>query len=104
MFLLVAIALLPAALRAPAIRWDRAARGLLALNAIFDAINVLTFFGAMDHTTVAVAVLTHYLTPILVALAAPHIDGVRVPGAGVAALVATTGLTLVLEPWRGAAG
>mgnify|MGYP000968521325 CR=1 FL=1 len=45
--------------------------GLLVANALFDALNVLTFFGAMSTTTVAIAVLTHYLAPILVALLNP---------------------------------
>src|SRR4051812_8162137 len=38
---------------------------------ISDAMNVALFFAAYQRTSVAIAVLTHYLTPILVALAAP---------------------------------
>jgi drug/metabolite transporter (DMT)-like permease len=41
---------------------------------------------------------------VFIALAAPYIDRTRVPGAVAAAVIATAGLTLVLEPWRGAAG
>ena len=93
------VAMLPAALRAPAVRWDRATVALLAGNAVLDAVNVLTFFAAMQTTTVAVAVLTHYLAPVLVAVAAPWIDRQRVPGAVAASVVAIGGLTLVLEPW-----
>ncbi len=63
--------------------------------------NLLTFFAAMEHTTVAIAVVTHYLTPVLVALLAPWLDRQRVPGAVPAALVAVGGLALILEPWRG---
>ena len=39
---------------------------------VSDALNVLLFFAAYKHT-VAVAVLTHYLTPVFVALAAPFV-------------------------------
>src|SRR5687767_287571 len=80
-------------------RWDRVTLLLLAANTVLDALNVLAFFGAMERTTVAVAVLTHYLAPILVALAAPWIDRRRVPGAIAAAIIATLGLVLVLRPW-----
>lgn len=81
--------------------WDRATVRLLAANIILDAINVLTFFGAMAKTTIAIAVLTHYFAPILVAVFAPVFDRVVVPAARPAALVATLGLALVLEPWSG---
>lgn len=87
-------------LRGAAIRWDRTTIGLIAANAVFDALNVLTFFGAMAYTTVAIAVLTHYLAPILIALAAPWIDGVVTRGARPAAVVALAGLVIILEPWR----
>jgi drug/metabolite transporter (DMT)-like permease len=49
---------------------------------------------------VAIAVLTHYLTPVMVALAAPRIDGVAVPGARGAAITALIGLVIILEPWH----
>lgn len=81
-------------------RWDRAALGLLVLYALLDAINVGTFFAAMETTTIAVAVLTHCTAPVLVALLAPRIEGVRVRGSVVAALVALAGLTLLLRPWE----
>jgi drug/metabolite transporter, DME family len=83
---------------APA-RWDRRTVGLLLAYAVADAINVGTFFAAMQVTTVAVAVLTHCTAPLLVALLAPRVDGVRVKGSVVAALVALGGLTLLLRPW-----
>ncbi|MBK9031899.1 MAG: EamA family transporter [Myxococcales bacterium] len=94
------VATLPAALRAAPVRWDRTTLALLAGNALLDAVNVLTFFAAMQTTTVAIAVLTHYLAPVLVALAAPRIERQAVRGAVPASLVAITGLALVLEPWR----
>ncbi len=100
-FLLMGLFALPAALRSAPARWSRRAGWLLAGNAVCDSLNVLTFFSAMDHTTVAIAVLTHYAAPVLVALAAPWIDRERNPVAVAAALVALAGLALILEPWRG---
>ena len=61
-------------------QWDRRTYGLLAANTVCDAANGVCFFSAYDHTTVAIAVLTHYVAPILIALAAPRIDGTTVRG------------------------
>src|SRR5690606_23452827 len=58
-----------------------------------------TFFAAMEVTTVAIAVLTHCTAPLIVALLAPRIEGVRVKGSTAAALVALGGLVLLLRPW-----
>ncbi|MFO0708472.1 MAG: DMT family transporter [Sandaracinus sp.] len=80
--------------------WSRRVIAMLAAYTFFDALNAATFFHAMTITTVAVAVLTHDLAPVLVALLAPRVDGVKVPGAGLAAVLALTGVTLLLEPWR----
>ncbi|MBA3459998.1 MAG: EamA family transporter [Deltaproteobacteria bacterium] len=102
-FLVMGIVTLPFALRGPKSTWDRTTITLLLLNAGFDALNVITYFAAIDRTTVAIAVLTHYLAPILVALAAPRFEKLSTPGAGPAALVALVGLVIVLEPWRAAA-
>ncbi len=99
-FGVMAIASLPLALREPRGRWDRTTWLLILANAAADGINVATFFAAMAVTKVAIAVLTHYATPVLVALAAPRIDRVASPGAKPAALVALAGLVVVLEPWR----
>ncbi len=79
--------------------WDRTSVLLLFANAATDTLNVIAFFAAMGKTTVSVAVLTHYLAPLLVALFAPLIDRERVRGALIAAVAATLGLALVLEPW-----
>lgn len=84
--------------------WDRTTAGLLALNGTLAACNVVTYFGAIDQTTLAVAVLTHYAAPLLVAIAAPFVDGERACGAGTAALLGLVGLVLVLEPWATGAG
>ena len=99
-FLIMAVAALPTALRGPRTVWDRTTVVLLLANAGFDGLNLIFYFGAIDRTTVAIAVLTHYLAPILIALAAPRIDGVATPGARPAAAVALIGLLIVLEPWH----
>ena len=102
-FLVMGLVALPLALRSPRGTWDRKTIGLLFLNAAFDALNIITFFAAIAETTVAIAVLTHYVAPILIALAAPWIDRVRTPGARPAAAIALLGLVVILEPWREAA-
>lgn len=103
-FLVIGAVTLPAALRAPRVVWDRATVGLLAAYAAFDGLNVVAYFSAIQVTTVEIAVLTHYLAPIAVALAAPRIDGVVTPRARLAAAVALAGLVLILEPWHAPAG
>lgn len=99
-FLVMGVVPLPLVRRGPPMRWDRTTMGLLLANAAFDALNIVSFFAAMSYTTVAIAVLTHYLAPVLVALAAPWIDRAPSRGAGPAALVALAGLVIVLEPWH----
>jgi len=67
---------------------------------IADALNVILFFAAYKHTSVAVAVLTHYLTPILVALGAPFLLGEKVRERTVLAVALSfAGLVLLLRPW-----
>lgn len=80
--------------------WDRSAFCWLLAYAVCNATNVMTFFSAMSTTSVAVAVLTHSVAPVLVAIAAPFVEGTRAPRAMPAALLALGGLTLVLAPWR----
>jgi drug/metabolite transporter (DMT)-like permease len=66
-----------------------------------DAANILCYFGALQRTSVAVAVLTHYLAPVLVAVAEPLVLGARPrrsPWPAVA--VSIPGLALLAEPWR----
>jgi len=46
---------------------------LFALLAVFSITNNITYFYALDHTTVANAVFTHYTAPVFVALFAPAI-------------------------------
>ena len=99
-FLMMGVVGLPFALRGPRSLWDRTTVGLVAANAALDALNVLGFFAAIQYTTVAIAVLCHYLAPILIALAAPRIDRVVSRGARPAAAVALLGLVIILEPWQ----
>jgi drug/metabolite transporter (DMT)-like permease len=103
-FILMTAWMLPVALRGAPVAWTRRTKWLLAGNAVCDGLNVLTFFAALDRTTVAIAVITHYAAPVIVAVAAPRIDGVRVRHAVPAALVALAGLAVMLEPWHGATG
>jgi len=67
---------------------------------VADALNVVLFFAAYQRTSVAIAVLTHYLTPVFVALAAPLVLRER-PQARTYGAVAVSfaGLLLLLQPW-----
>jgi DME family drug/metabolite transporter len=80
--------------------WTRGTLAMLVLYAVLNATNVAAFFSAMSTTSVAVAVLTHSVAPVLVAVLAPFIEGTKSPRAIPAAVLALAGLTLVLEPWR----
>ncbi len=73
----------------------------IVLLGLLDAGNTVLFFAAMSVTTVAIAVLSHYLAPVVVAAAAPTVLGTsRAPRSTGLAGVALCGLALVLEPWR----
>jgi drug/metabolite transporter (DMT)-like permease len=50
---------------------DRRATLALAIIGLGDAANVALYFAAVQRGPLAVAVLTHYLAPLLIALAAP---------------------------------
>jgi drug/metabolite transporter (DMT)-like permease len=72
---------------------------LLVLGAT-DAANGLAFFQAMQTTSVAIAVLTHYLTPLLVAVLAPLVLKEKMRASTLIALaIALSGLVLLLRPW-----
>jgi drug/metabolite transporter (DMT)-like permease len=101
-FAIMAVVTFPLTLPEPRVQWDRPTVLLLLGNTAADALNVITFFGALSYTTVAIAVLTHYIAPILIALASPWIEGTQTRGARPAAAVALGGLVIMLEPWRGA--
>ncbi len=67
---------------------------------IADAMNIVLYFRALQLASVAVAVLTHYLAPILVALAAPLVLRERRDARTTSAvLISLVGLALLLEPW-----
>lgn len=93
----------------PGTRKERGARSarprvawfLLAAFGVGDALNCLCFFGAMQRTSVAVAVLSHYLAPVFVTLAAPRVLGERAQRTtGGALALAGCGLVLLMEPWK----
>lgn len=66
---------------------------------VTDGLNVLCFFTALQTTTVAIAVLTHYLAPLLVALFAPAVLGEPWRKRTFVALgIALAGLVLLLDP------
>jgi drug/metabolite transporter (DMT)-like permease len=104
-FAVILITTLPLTLRGFRARRPGAAWLGMAALGVFDAMNALFFFAAMQRTSLAIAVLTHYLAPILVALAAPFVLRDRLRRTTVAALIAALGgLALLLEPWRPATG
>lgn len=83
------------------VRPTRSQWAAVAWLGIGDALNTMLFFGAYQRTTVAIAVLTHYLTPIIVAVAAPLVLGEKARARTFGAVaVAFAGLVLLLEPWR----
>lgn len=97
-----ALAMLPGALRdRPAAKRPARAWALLAALGVTDALNTLLFFAAMQRTSIAIAVLSHYLAPVLVAALAPLVlrEPARRATFGFLA-VAIAGLALLLEPWR----
>jgi len=81
----------------------------VAWMGVADAVQMALFFRAYQKTSVAIAVLTHYLSPVIVAVAAPVVLKERADRrtAGAVAL-SFTGLVVLLEPWsasvRGPAG
>jgi drug/metabolite transporter (DMT)-like permease len=92
---------------------DRRATLALALNGLSDAANTALFFAAVQRGPVTVAVLTHYLAPLLMALAAPWV--LREPRsvrALIGAPLTLAGLALLLgtpqggiaDPWTALLG
>jgi len=53
---------------------DRGALWALVLLGLADTGNAALYFAAIDRGPLAIAVLSHYLAPVLVALAAPYIS------------------------------
>jgi drug/metabolite transporter (DMT)-like permease len=80
------------------------ARAWVAWLGLSDAFNILLFFAAYK-LTIAVSVLTHYLTPIFVAVAAPLVLRERMAARTTAAIATSfAGLALMLAPSMGGAG
>ncbi|HET9452377.1 MAG TPA: DMT family transporter [Aggregicoccus sp.] len=81
-------------------QWARAdgrARRALVLLGLADTGNLILYFAAVQRGPVSVAVLTHYLAPLLVALSAPWLLGERRSArALLAAPLTLGGLALVL--------
>lgn len=100
MFAVMGLSSLPFALVETRPVWDRKALTWLLANTACDVLNNLCFFAALHYRNVTIAVLCHYAAPIIIALAAPYVDGVTSRGVRPAALVALCGLVIVLEPWR----
>lgn len=64
----------PFVFRKEALR-DRRATLALAIFGLTDAANAALYFAALERGPVAIAVLTHYLAPLLVAFGAPRVLG-----------------------------
>jgi drug/metabolite transporter (DMT)-like permease len=80
------------------------ARAWVAWLGVSDSFNILLFFAAYK-LTIAVSVLTHYLTPIFVALAAPLLLRERMTGRTALAVAASfAGLAIMLVPSSQTAG
>ena len=84
--------------RAKASDWAK-----ISVLGVVDALNVVFFFIAYQRTSVAIAVLTHYLAPMLVALGAPmlRLEAWR-RRTFVAVGISLAGLVLLLAPWSAA--
>jgi drug/metabolite transporter (DMT)-like permease len=80
------------------------ARGWVAWLGVSDALNMLLFFAAYK-LTIAVSVLTHYLTPVFVAVVAPYVLHERMtPRTALAVVGSFAGLAIMLGPSAGGAG
>src|SRR5689334_17671771 len=89
----------PFVLRRAAFR-DRGAVIALVLITVADVGNMGLYFGAIGRGPVALAVLSHYLAPILVAVAAPLVAEPAGRRALLAAPAALFGLALLVGPPR----
>ncbi|MBI4837644.1 MAG: EamA family transporter, partial [Nitrospirae bacterium] len=70
----------------------------LAILGIISLVNTFTYFYAFRHTTIANAVLTHYIAPVLVAFLAPLFLGEKTTRKIVIAIaIASAGLWVMLN-------
>lgn len=103
----IALSWLPSALRETVRRpaRSRSAWALLLVAAVTDAGNYLCYFGALDRGPIALAVLTHYLAPVVVAVLAPALLGEALTRRTALSLVASLcGLSLLVLGGGGLAG
>lgn len=102
MFSVIFVTVAPSAWRArPQRRRSTRAWAAMVWLGVADALNALLFFWAMQRASLAVAVLSHYLAPVLVAAGSPLVLRERTRRETWIALgVALCGLLLLLEPWR----
>lgn len=95
-------------------RRPSAAWALLGVSALTDAGNYLCYFSALDRGPIALAVLTHYLAPVVVAVLAPLLlretltrrsaGALAVSLCGLALLVAGGGGPSAAPAWTAALG
>ncbi|NMO17918.1 EamA family transporter [Pyxidicoccus fallax] len=85
---------------------DRRATAALVVIGLADAANTALFFAALRHGPVSVAVLTHYLAPLLLALSAPWVLGEQASARALVGVPVTlAGLALlILQPDAGFSG
>jgi drug/metabolite transporter (DMT)-like permease len=96
-FATMAVVGIPLAWRAaPRGRRSRRSWALLAALGAADAGNVVCFFWAMQKGSVAVAVLFHYLAPLLIAVAAPYFLRERTRFPALALTLALSGLVVLV--------
>lgn len=96
------LAAAPSLRTAPGSRRDTLDWAAVAWLGVADAMNVMLLFAAYERTSVAIAVTTHYLAPLLVAVSAPFLLREHARGAWLAAAGGAVGLALLLRPWDGA--
>jgi DME family drug/metabolite transporter len=93
----IALAALPSALAAKRGRRSVTAWAVMGIAALTDAGNYICYFGALDRGPIALAVLTHYLAPVVVAALAPVVLREKLGWRTVAALCASlVGLGLLV--------
>lgn len=95
-----AIALIVVAGALRRLTWPEARRGRLALSGVVLALHWITFFEAIKHAPVAVALSILYLGPIAASILAGPLLGEHVSARLWAALaIAVSGTVLVIQPW-----
>ena len=100
LFATQALVTFPAGLKGLSKPRPRRAWLAVAYIGVGDALNAALFFAAMQRTSLAIAVLSHYLAPVFVALAAPRVLGESPRrGTWLALSVALVGLVLLMQPW-----